>query len=146
MTVHDTAYMISQALQANWSLSSPTVRDILWETTRVDSATFLSAGKSYAVGCYNPPSPTQVQPLSRECWQKVERVMVDIFVKVTSTPAAAADIRESIEAEVYRILHSQEFKIGPRDVYVERESNKVEGPDLVRSTLQVACVSFDVQT
>lgn len=146
MSAHDNAYIISQALQANWSLSSPAKTDIFWATTRVDSATFLAAGKNYAIGCYNPSSPTQVSPLCREVWEQIERVMVDIFVKVLTTPAAATDVRKSIKDELYKTLHTQEFQIGPRDVYVERESNKVEGPDLVRLTLQVACKNYDIQT
>ena len=139
--------MISSALQANWQLPSPAAADILWQTTRVDAATFLAGGKKHAVSCYNPTSPTQVVPLSREVWQQIERVMVDVYVKVTTTPAGAADVRESMRLQIYLILHSQEFKVsGIKDLYIERESSKVEGPDLVRLTLQVACVSFHVQT
>jgi len=139
--------VISSALQANWQLPSPAAADILWQTTRVDAATFLAGGKKYAVSCYNPTSPTQVVPLSREVWQQIERVMVDVYVKVTTTPAGAADVRESMRLQIYLILHSQEFKVsGIKDLYIERESSKVEGPDLVRLTLQVACVSFHVQT
>jgi hypothetical protein len=72
--------------------------------------------------------------------------MVDVYVKVASTPGAAADTREAVKEEIYRIIHLEEFEIGLADVYVERESNKVEGPDLVRVTLQVACVSFHIST
>jgi hypothetical protein len=118
----------------------------LWQTTRVDAATFLAGGKNYAVSCYNPTSPTQVAPLCREAWQQVERVMVDVYVKAVTTPSAACDVRESMKAEVYRILHASEFKVsGIQDLYVERESSKVEGPDLVRLTIQAACVSFHIQ-
>ena len=145
MTVHDNASVLCSALQANWQLSNPAASNILWKSTRVDSATFLQSSKSYAVGCYNPAGPTTVSVLSREAWQQIERVMVDVYVKVSSTPADATNIRETIKQEIYRIVHSQEFKIGPADAYVERESNKVEGPDLVRITLQVVCVSFHVQ-
>jgi len=146
MVTQDNAAIISGVLHDNWTLTGPAVGDVLWATSRVDAAAFLSSGKNYAVGCYNPTSPTQVAPLSREVWQQIERVMVDVYVKVTTTPAGAADIRESMRLQIYLILHSQEFKVsGIKDLYIERESSKVEGPDLVRLTLQVACVSFHVQ-
>ena len=145
MVTQDNAAIISGVLHDNWTLTGPAVGDILWATTRVDAATFLSSGKNYAVGCYNPASPTQVAPLSREVWQQVERVMVDVYVKVVTTQAVAAGTREDMKAEIYRILHNQELKIsGIKDAYVERESSKVEGPDLARLTLQVACVNFHV--
>jgi hypothetical protein len=86
-----------------------------------------------------------VAVLSREAWQQVERVMVDVYVKVATTLGATKDTREILKQEIYRIVHLKEFKIGPADVFVERESNKVEGPDLVRVTLQVACVAFHIQ-
>jgi hypothetical protein len=145
MSTPDDASVLSSALQANWQLSSPGVKDILWATTRVDAATFLQGGKNYAVCCYNPPSPTQVTQLSREAWEQVERVLVDIYVKVASSPTDATVVRESMKRAVYTILHSQELRIsGIVDVFVERETCKNEGPDLVRVTLQVACVNFHV--
>jgi hypothetical protein len=141
----DNASVVSNVLKANWPLSSPGVNDILWETTRVDTATFLSSGKNYAVCCYNPPSPTQVTVLSREAWQQVERVLVDVYVKVLTSPADATVIRENMKLQIYVILHSQELKVpGILDVFVERETGKNEGPDLVRITLQVACLNFHV--
>ena len=147
MSTPDNASVLSSALQANWPLSSPAVSAILWSTTRVDSALFLQSGQNYAIGCYNPSSPTQVTPLSREAWQEVEHVLIDVYVKVasSSTPAAAAVVRESIKQAIYTVLHTQELQIpGIVDVYVERETGKNEGPDLVRITLQVACVNFHV--
>lgn len=145
MSTPDNASVLSSVLQANWQLSSPTAKDILWASTRVDAATFLSSGKNYAVCCYNPASPTQVTPLSREAWQQVERVIIDVFVKVTTSAADATVLRESVKLAIYTILHTQELQIqGIVDVYVERETGKNEGPDLVRVTLQVACVNFHV--
>lgn len=145
MSTPDNASVLLSALQANWQLSSPAAKDILWASTRVDAATFLSSGKNYAVCCYNPASPTHVTPLSREVWQEVERVIIDVFVKVMTSAADATVLRESVKVAIYMILHTQELKIqGIVDVYVERETGKNEGPDLVRVTLQVACVNFHV--
>ena len=149
MSTNDEASAISALLQAQWSLSNPTAAQIAWMITRVDSATFLSASQSCAIGIYNPASPTTVIPMCREAWQEIERVHVDILVKVasTSTPAAATVTREALKLEVYRILHLFQLRItGIQDVYIERELNKTEGQDLVRITLQVACLNFHVQT
>jgi hypothetical protein len=141
----DNASVLSSLLKTNWGLSSPGVSDILWVTTRVDAATLLSSGKNYAVCCYNPPSPTQVTVLSREAWQQLERVLIDVYVKVLTTPADATVIRENMKLQIYTILHTQEPTVsGIRDVFVERETGKNEGADLVRVTLQAACVNFHV--
>jgi|SRR5271157_3625098 len=147
MSTPDNASVLSTLLQTNWSLGNPAASAILWSSTRVDSALFLQSNQNYAVGCYNPPSPTQVNTLSREVWQQIERVMIDILVKVSasSTPVVATVTRESIKQAIYTILHTMELKTpGIVDVYVERETGKNEGPDLVRVTLQVACVNFHV--
>jgi len=137
------AAKIKTVLHDNWSLQSPSVDDILWADTRVDAATFLASVKNYAVCCYNPMSPTSVEPLSREVWQITERVMVDIYVKVVTTIGAAVDVRENMKAEVYRILHQKQLDVsGIQLVNVERETNKLEASDLVRLTLQVTCVTF----
>jgi hypothetical protein len=148
MSMNHEASAISTLLQAQWSLSSPSASQILWAITRVDSALFLASSQSVAIGIYNPASPTTVIPMCREAWQEIERVQVDILVKVGSfTPAATTVTREAAKLEVYRILHLFQLKIsGILDVYIERELNKIEGQDLVRITLQVACVNFHVQT
>jgi len=136
---------LSQALQSNWSLSSPAKTDIDWAVTRVDAATFLNQTKNYAVCCYNPSAPKNVEVLSREVYRNTEHVIVDVFIKVSAGTAAAASVRDSVVTELYRIVHSQEFKIGTlKDVYVERESVKAEAADLVRGALQIACVDFHV--
>lgn len=83
--------------------------------------------------------------LSREVWQQVERVLIDVYVKASTSPADAATVRESMKQAIYTVLHTQELNIqGIVDVYIERETSKNEGPDLVRVTLQVACVNFHV--
>jgi hypothetical protein len=73
--------------------------------------------------------------------------MVDVYVKVATTQDAAAGTREDMRNEIYRILNSKTIPInGLLDWYVDRETTKVEGPDLVRLTLQVACVTFNLST
>jgi len=149
MSSSDIPSIISALLQAQWSLSSPSASQILWAATRVDSALFLAGSQAYAIGAYNPASPTAVDVLSRELWQETERVHVDVYVKVASpaTPATATLTREAIKNEVYRILHLNQLTItGIKEAFIERELNKVEGTDLVRITLQIACVNFHIQT
>jgi hypothetical protein len=146
-TTQDNVERVSGVLQTNWSLASPAESDILWSTNRVDAATFLSSGKSYAVGCYNPASPTQVDSIANDVWKQTEHVMVDVYVKVATTQDAAVGTREDLRNEIYRILNSKTIPInGLLDWYVDRETTKVEGPDLVRLTLQVACVTFNLST
>jgi hypothetical protein len=143
----DKCVLISQTLQNNWSLQSPAVGDINWQTTRVDTAAFPTSGKNYTVACYNPAGALQNEPQSREAWLQNERVVIDIIVRVLSTPAAAADVRESMRGEIYRILHGQQFQVpGVADAIVEREGAKVESPDLARLTLQVVCRSFHLSS
>ena len=148
MSASDIASTISTLLQAQWSLGSPSAQQIQWTTTRVDSATLLQQTSfSYTIATYNPSSPTAVDVLSRECWQETERIHVDVFVKVSGTPATATQTREAMKNEVYRILHLNQLTIsGVEEAYIERELNKVEGLDLIRITLQVACVNFHIQT
>jgi hypothetical protein len=147
MSTQDNVAKISGALQANWSLAIPAKTAILWSTTRVDAATFLSSGLRYAVGCYDPASPTQVDNIACDVWKQTEHVMVDVYVKVATAQDAAVGSREDIRNEIYRILNSKTIPIdGLLDWYVDRETTKVEGPDLVRLTLQVACVTFNLST
>ena len=145
----DAVGTISNILQSQWSLSSPSASQVQWSTTRVDSALFLQSSEQYAIGCYNPPSPTTVEPITEGAWRVTERVMIDIIIKVPpgNTAAQMLQTRENMRLEVYRIIHHNETSIsGIGDAYVERETNKSEGPDLLRITLQVACITFNYQT
>jgi hypothetical protein len=144
----DTAQVISAMLQAKWSLSSPTVSNIYWATTRFQTMDFQKLSAGTAVACYNPGGPVASDALAREVWQFIEDVVIDIIVKVGSgTVQAALDSRENIRNEVYRILHLYEFAFsGCSDVYPMREHTKVESPDLSRLAIQVKCKSFKVQT
>jgi hypothetical protein len=143
----DTAQVISQTLQSNWSLSSPKASDISWPCTRFESADLTKITQNYVVACYNPASPVASEPLSREVWQLTEDVVVDVIVRVTGTAQQALDARESVRLEIYRILHSNELSIpGIPVAYVAREPYKVESPDLARIALQVKCKTFHIKT
>lgn len=144
----DTAQVISTMLQAKWNLSSPTVAQIFWATTRFQTMDFEKMTNSYAIACYNPGSPVASDALAREVWQMVEDVVVDIIVKVGSGPVLQAlDARENMKQQVYSIIHANEFKLsGCVDVYPMREHTKVESPDLVRLAIVIKCKSFSVQS
>jgi hypothetical protein len=69
------------------------------------------------------------------------------MVKVTAGEAQAVTTRDSMYAEVLRILHHNETSLpGISDAYVVRETAKVEGPDTVRLAIQVECVSLHLAT
>jgi hypothetical protein len=147
MTVQTVASIISQLLQANWSLQNPAKTDILWADTKVDTMQMAQWTKNCVVAVYSPPNPVVSKPLCRELWEITENVYVDLYVKVTSTADAAAQVREAIRQECYRISHTQEFKVqGQKTVDIVREQHKIESPEAVRLALQFACVSWDIRT
>ena len=147
MSTQTVAAVISQLLQNNWSLSSPAVSDILWTDTKVDTMQMAQWTKNYAISIYSPQNPVSTKPLCRELWEITENVHVDIYVKITSTPEAAGTIREAIRLECYRISHTKEFQVsGQKTVDIVREPFKVEGPEVVRLTLQIQAVSWDIRT
>jgi hypothetical protein len=140
------AAVISQLLQAQWTLTNPAATDILWTDTKSDLMQMPQWTKNYAVGVYSPPNPVSSKPLCRELWEITENVYVDIYVKVTGTVEAAAQIREAMRDECYRIVHTQEFQV-PRQktVGIVREPYKIEGPEAIRLCLQIAAVSWDIR-
>jgi hypothetical protein len=147
MTAQTLAAALSQLFQSNWSLGSPAVGDILWTDTKPDLMQLPQWTKNYVVGVYNPPNPVVTKPLCRELWQIFEHVYADVYVKVTSTVDAAAVIRETIRAEIYRIAHTQEFQVaGQKNVDIVREPHKIESPEMVRLAIELAGESWDIRT
>ncbi|MGB8780551.1 MAG: hypothetical protein WCD81_07880 [Candidatus Bathyarchaeia archaeon] len=149
----DTAQVVSAMLQAKWGLSSPKASDIFWATTRFTAMQFGQVTNSYAIACYNPGNPVASDPLSREVWQMLEDVIIDIVVKTAGMSSAgsaiqeAIDARESMRQQVYSIIHQNEFAFSEcADVYPLREQTKAESPELVRLAIQVKCKSFSVQS
>lgn len=136
----DVAQTVSQLLQAGWTLTSPTKTDIYWGVTRPETVDFLALGKQIVVNCYNPMGDVVVaEPLSREVWKRVESVVVDVIVKAGDM-ATAVSTRESIRNEVYRVIHMSDPSF-----WVEKETYKVESPEIVRLTLIVKYISFTVK-
>ena len=143
----ETSKLIMQTLQAQWSLISPGVNDIYWVDTRVETLDFAKVSKNYVISCYSPTGPSMTTPLSREAWLKTEQIIVDLIVKVTSSVDDAAGIRENMRREVERIVHEKELSIpGVPEAYVSRGPYQVEGPDLVRVSLQISCRSFQIKS
>jgi hypothetical protein len=136
-----------QTLQTQWSLPSPSVNDIFWVDTRVETLDFAKVSKNYVVSCYSPTGPSTTVPLSREAWLKTEQVIVDLIVKVMGVVDDAVTVRENMRKEVERIVHENELKIpGLADAPIAREPYQVEGPDLVRVSLQISCRSFQIKS
>ena len=144
----DTVQIVSALLQAKWGLASPKASDIYWSTTRFQAMDFEKVTNAYVIACYNPGSPVASDVLTREVWQFLEDIVIDIIVKIgAGTVQQAVDARESMRQQVYSILHTNEFAFsGCVDVYPLREHTKVESPELVRLAIQVKCKSFNVQT
>lgn len=135
--------IISQLLQDEWSLSSPDVDDIGWSSTRVEAMDFTKIAKNFFVACYNLMWPVNARPYTVALWWVEENVIVDILVKVTSSVDDAADLRELIRSEIYRIIHENETNIDDFIlVRITREPYKVEAPDIVRETIQVTCTAL----
>lgn len=149
----DTAQVISAMLQAKWTLLSPTAAQIYWATTRFDAMSFEEVPNAYAIACYNPGNPITSGALTREVWQMLEDVVIDIIVRLSGMSSAGSAIQEAIDAreamkqQVYTIIHQNESAFsGCLDVYPVKEHTKVESPELVRLAIQVRCKSFSIQS
>jgi hypothetical protein len=141
-------YLISQLLQANWPATAegllPAKSSITWAFTRFEAMQDVPSG--YVISCYNPGGPVTGDALSREVWQFLEDVVVDILVPVSGATANVLQIREAIRQELYDILHLNQFSVPGfgGDVYPLREKEKVESPQLMRISVIVRCRSFHI--
>jgi hypothetical protein len=141
----DTSMLLMQTLQSNWSLGSPGQTDVYWVDAKVEMMDWAKLGKNIVVACYSASGPVQAVPLSREVFQKTEKVIVDLIVRVTTSVDDALNVRESMRAEVYRIIETSQFTIqSVANAFVSREPYKVESRELTRLTVEVTLVSFDV--
>jgi hypothetical protein len=138
------ALTVSELLQANWSLANPlAVANILWPTTRMD-ALGITAGKgTVQVAVYNASPSKQVDPLSRECYLVTEKLIVDVIVANASQSTADLAVAEltvdSLQAEVYRIIHLQD-----PNYEVSGEPLHSNAPDVTRLMINVNAVYFHI--
>jgi len=142
----DQAAVVSELLQANWSLANPVaVANILWPTTRMDAIGVTQGKGSLQIAVYNASPSKQVDPLSRECYLVAEKLVVAVIVinasQSTSDLAAAEVTLELLQAEVYRIIHMQ----SPNYV-VSGEPIHSNAPDITRLMINVDAVYFQVST
>ncbi len=140
------AVTVSQFLQESWSLSNPlAVASILWPTTRMDAIGVTQGKGAVQIAVYNASPSKQVDPLSRECYLVTEKLVVDVIVvnasQSTIDLAAAEVTLESLQAEVYRIIHLQD----PNYV-VSGEPIHSNAPDITRLIINVDAVYFQVST
>ena len=104
----------------------------------------VTVGKgTLQVAVYNASSAKQVDALSRECYLVTEKLVVDVIVVNASQSAAdlasAEATLESLQAEVYRIIHLQD----PNYV-VSGEPIHSNAPDITRLMVNVDAVSFHI--
>jgi len=142
----DQAAVVSELLQANWSLANPVaVANILWPTTRMDAIGVTQGKGSLQIAVYNASPSKQVDPLSRECYLVAEKLVVDVIVvnasQSTSDLAAAEVPLELLQAEVYRIIHMQDPNYA-----VSGEPIHSNAPDITRLMINVDAVYFQVST
>jgi nucleotide-binding universal stress UspA family protein len=138
------AVAVSQLLQKNWSLSSPlAVANILWPTTRIDAIGVTQGKGTVQIAVYNASPSKQVDALSRECYLVTEKLVVDVIVVNASQSnqdlAAAEATLESLQAEVYRVIHLQD----PNFV-VSGEPIHSNAPEITRLMVNVDAVSFQI--
>jgi hypothetical protein len=138
------ASTVSALLQANWSLANPlAVANILWPTTRMDAIGVTQGKGSLQIAVYNASPSKQVDPLSRKCYLVTEKLVIDVIVvnasQSTADLAAAESTLESLQAEVYRIIHLQD----PNFV-VSGEPIHSNAPDITRLMVNVDVVYFHI--
>jgi len=138
------AVAVSQLLQTNWSLTSPlATANILWPTSRMDALGITMGKGTLQVAVYNASSAKQVDALSRECYLPTEKLVIDIIVVNASQSAAdlafAEATLESLQAEVYRIIHLQD----PNYV-VSGEPIHASAPEITRCMVNVDAVYFHI--
>ncbi len=95
------------------------------------------------IAVYNASPSKQVDALSRECYLVTEKLVVDVIVVNASQSVAdlatAEATLESLQAEVYRIIHLQD----PNFV-VSGEPIHSNAPDITRLMVNVDAVSFHI--
>jgi hypothetical protein len=138
------ASTVSALLQGNWSLANPlAVANILWPTTRMDAIGVTQGKGSLQIAVYNASPSKQVDPLSRKCYLVTEKLVIDVIVvnasQSTADLAAAESTLESLQAEVYRIIHLQD----PNFV-VSGEPIHSNAPDITRLMVNVDVVYFHI--
>ena len=107
------ANAVSGLMRDNWSLANPlAAANILWPATRMDAIGVTQGKGILQIAVYNGSPSKQVEALSRECYLVTEKLVVDIIVgnasKSTKDLATAESTLESLQAEVYRIIHLQD--------------------------------------
>jgi hypothetical protein len=132
-------------LQSNWT-GSPSVNEITWVSSKFETAQDVPPNAQLVIACYNPAGPVQSEQLSKEVYQFLEDVVIDIYVQNSAGTATTMTYRETMKNQVYSILHSNQFNIPnfTGDVFPIREREKVESPQLWRLSIIVRCRSFQM--
>ena len=140
------ASTVSGLLQANWSLAAPlAVANLLWPTTRMDALGATQGKGSVQVAVYNASPSKQVDHLSQKCYLVNEKLIVDIIVVNASQSsadlAASEATLDSLQAEVYRIIHLQD-----PNYEISGEPLHGNAPDITRLMINVNAVYFHISS
>jgi hypothetical protein len=140
------ASTVSGLLQANWSLAAPlAVANLLWPTTRMDALGATQGKGSLQVAVYNASPSKQVDHLSQKCYLVTEKLIVDIIVVNASQSsadlAASEATLDSLQAEVYRIIHLQD-----PNYEISGEPLHGNAPDITRLMINVNAVYFHISS
>ena len=140
------ASTVSGLLQAKWSLAAPlAVANLLWPTTRMDALGATQGKGSLQVAVYNASPSKQVDHLSQKCYLVTEKLIVDIIVVNASQSsadlAAAEATLDSLQAEVYRIIHLQD-----PNYEISGEPLHGNAPDITRLMINVNAVYFHISS
>jgi hypothetical protein len=138
------ALAVSDLLQVNWSLANPlATANILWPTTRMDAIGITQGKGSLQVAVYNASPSKLVDHLSQKCYLVTEKLIVDIIMVNASQSsadlAAAEATLDSLQAEVYRIIHLQD-----PNYEVSEEPLHSNAPDITRLMINVNAVYFHI--
>jgi len=140
------ASTVSGLLQTNWSLAAPlAAANLLWPTTRMDALGATQGKGSLQVAVYNASPSKQVDHLSQKCYLVTEKLIVDIIVVNASQSsadlAAAEATLDSLQAEVYRIIHLQD-----PNYEISGEPLHGNAPDITRLMINVNAVYFHISS
>jgi len=140
------ALAVSDLLQVNWSLANPlATANILWPTTRMDAIGITQGKGSLQVAVYNASPSKLVDHLSQKCYLVTEKLIVDIIMVNASQSsadlAAAEATLDSLQAEVYRIIHLQD-----PNYEVSGEPLHSNTPDITRLMINVNAVYFHISS
>lgn len=142
---------LSNLLQAQWAGSAGlAVTDVYWTHTVFEAVSQLdSISQKAIISVYNPPSPAENKPQSREFTRVDEIAIVDILLKTANYPDLETTLqtREAIIGWLIQTVLAQQFNAsGQVLIQLQKQLVKAESPSLIRCAWQVKATSFYINT